>query len=104
MQDLHAAISLYTHGVITKDELRSIASVYYKVPLGKTNTNPFINAPYIQTTPYTTYPFTVTTSSSSVPQFTPAQQASQFQDTSSQVEAALGASIDERPTKCACKH
>jgi hypothetical protein len=103
MQDLHAAISLYTHGVITKEELRAIASVYYKVPLGKTNTTPFVNAPYIQTTPYT-YPSTVTYTNSSAPLYTPAQQASQFNDVSSQVEAVLEANINERPTKCACKH
>lgn len=118
--DLHAAISLYTHGVITKDELRQIASVYYKVSLGKTNTTPYINTPYIYQAP-NTFPYQYPTVSSGVvtsgfsqpTNVTPAPTAnftttfsrSQFEDTSKATAEAVGkASIDERPTKCACKH
>ena len=75
MNDLHAAVSLYTHGVITRDELREIASVYYKVPLGKTNTIP--NTPYINTQPYV-YPPVISTGTVSQPTTcTNAQQSTQ---------------------------
>jgi hypothetical protein len=111
MQDLHAAIALYTHGVITKDELREIASVYYKVPLGKTTTTP--NIPYINTQPYVyqpgqTWPNTapvISTVTTSKPMtFTNAQQGTQFQDVSAQAATIVGEHLEGRPTKCACKH
>ena len=111
MNDLHAAVSLYTHGVITRDELREIASVYYKVPLGKTTTTP--NIPYINTQPYvyqpgqtwpTTTPGISTVTMSQPTTFTNAQQSTQFQDVSAQAATAVGEHLEGRPTKCACKH
>ena len=111
MQDLHAAVSLYTHGVITRDELREIASVYYKVPLGKTNTTP--KTPYINTQPYVYQPGQ--NWPSTTPRITPhphvqpttftnTQQSTQFHDDFAQAATAVGEHLEGRPTKCACKH
>ncbi len=80
MNDLHAAVSLYTHGVISRTELRQIASVYYQVALDK-DSQPSVSIPFVTaTSPTPPVNWTITTT------------------------APSATSIEERPTKCACNH